>query len=1034
MKQAFLFMLAVFLIVFTPFIVYANQQFSASPSQAEIFGTLLLAETREPIVGASIIVKGTKTGAKSNLEGHFSIQANIGDILVISCIGIESYELKIDRNNLGIITLKAAASSLDEVQIIGYGQTSKRNSTGNISSIKAADIARQPVNNPLLALEASVPGLYITQSTGYAGGGVNVQIQGQNSLSFRVGNDPLYVIDGVPYPSRLLWTTKTVLGTSGTQSPTTLDGLIAGAGSPFSFINPTDIESIDILKDADATAIFGSRAANGAILITTKKGKPGKTKVDFNIQRGWGKVTHMLDLLNTQQYLEMRHEALRNTTSTPGDYDYDLNGTWDTTRYTNWQKKLIGGTAHITNIQGNISGGNENTQFLIGTGYRKETTVFPSDVYDEKASLRFNLNNVSSNQKFRFQLSGAYMVDKNQLLQKDLTNIAVTLAPVAPDLNKSDGSLNWAPDASGNSTWINPLSYLYNRYTVKTTNLMSSAVISYEILPGLDIKTNFGFGSLQSNEIGIEPSLSIPPEFRSFYERTSSFNHGNINSWLIEPQINFKKEIGKGRLEALVGGTIQQNNTTLQTEYGRGYANDLVLGNISNAQNVSNAKQSSSYRYNALFGRINYNWKEKYIINLTARRDGSSRFGLRNQFHNFGAVGIGWIFSNENFAQQNLSILSFGKFRASYGSTGNDQFSDYKYLSAYKNTTVPIPYQGAVGLTPYNLPNSYLQWEETRKLQFGLDLGFLKDRILLNANYYQNRSSNQLLSSPLPIMTGFESIEYRNFPAIVQNYGWEFTLSTTNIRDRDVSWTSNINLSLPKNKLLSFPNLTASSLSNTLIIGEPITTLKIYHAAGVDPATGNYQVVDKDGKPTTYPNPTTDLTARVSPIPHLYGGFENNIQYKGFELDLLIQVVKQVRHNYLFGSSPAGYYYSGTLDLSSANQPISVLDRWQKPGDIKAMPKFDNSSNTASWSNANFSDAAYSDASYIRLRNLSLSWRLPEKWRNKIHLGNARLYILGQNLLTLTNYKGLDPETATPFGLLTLPPLKIWTTGIQVTL
>jgi TonB-linked SusC/RagA family outer membrane protein len=977
----------------------------------------------ESLVGASVSVKNGKKGTLTDEKGMFELKAvPLGAMLEVSYLGYEKREVEIGEGDMVRVEMAVANSKLDEVQVIAYGSTTERLSTGNITIVKAVDIEKQPVTNPLLALEGRVPGLFITQSSGLPGSGVTVRIQGQNSLS--KGNDPLYVVDGVPYASQLLPTLVNILGGSGNTSPTP-----AGNGNPLSFINPNDIESIEVLKDADATAIYGSRAANGAILITTKKGKAGKTKADLNLQNGWGTVTRKLDLLNTQQYLQMRNEAKRNDNAAVLPTDYDINGSWDTTRNTDWQKTLIGGTAQYTNAQGSVSGGNATTQFLIGGGYHRETTVFPGDLADQKGNLHFSINNISANQKFRLQLSGNYQIDNSQLIKVDLTQTAIRLAPNAPAIYNADGTLNWAPLSSGVSTWTNPLSYLYNKYQNKTNNLLGNALLSYQLLPGLAIKSSLGYSSLQTNETGIGALLAVAPENRPATNRTASYANGSINSWIVEPQLDYKQIVGPGRLEALIGSTILQNNNNLQPLFGSGYNSDLVLMDMKSATTITvGTTVASVYKYNAMFGRLNYNLQDKYVLDLTARRDGSSRFGPQNLFHNFGSVGATWIYTQEPFVQKTLPFLSFGKLKASYGTTGNDQIGDYSFLNLYSTPGgISVPYEAATGLAPTSLSNPYLEWEETRKLQFGIDLGMLANRVLINADYYYNRSSNQLASYALPYITGFNSIT-RNFPGTVQNSGWEFSTNTT-LAKRKFSWTANINLTLPQNKLVAFPNLATSSSSSTLAIGQPITIVKAFHFLGADAATGLYQFEDSHGNPTSNPNSLTDKTVVINTAPKFYGGFENSFRYKGFELDILFQFVKQKGLNYFFGYRPGEFY--GTSNIS--NQPVSVLNRWQKPGDISPVERFNsNASLVLPWLNASgSSDAAFSDASYIRLKNLSLSWQLPDGLKKKAHLEGCRIYIQGQNLLTFTRYRGLDPEN---LSTISLPPLRVLTVGIQVTL
>ena len=979
----------------------------------------------EPLAGATVTVKNGKKGAITDRLGYFEIKNVRGDaILEITYAGYQRLEVTIKGDELISVRMTLANNTLDNVQVIAYGQTTQRLSTGDISTVNSADIEKQPVDNPLLALEGRVPGLFITQSTGLSGSGITVQIQGQNSI--QNGNNPFYVIDGVPYVSELLPNLGGILQNSQANTKFAAN---SQAGNPLSYINPADIESISVLKDADATAIYGSRAANGAILITTKKGKAEQARVDFNLQQGIGQVTRKLNLLNTRQYLEMRHEGLNNDGIIPslanGDYDLLL---WDTTRYTNWQKALIGGTAQYTNLSTTVSGGNTATQYLVGGTYHRQTTVFPGNFADQKGSLHFNLNNISANQRFRLQLTANYLIDDNRLPGTDLTGDAISLAPDAPPLYNSDGSVNWAPDASGTSSFIvNPAAVILNTYINKANNLISNSVISYQILPGLEIRSNFGYTNMQQNETATQPLSSTPPEYRAYSQANAQYSSNNINSWIIEPQVGYKQVIGKGKLDVLIGSTIEQNNSNGEIFYGSGYNSDLGLANIANASNITVSSTAAVYKYNALFGRVSYNWSDKYLINLSARRDGSSRFGPTEQFHDFAAAGIGWVFSKEQFISDNLPFISFGKLRASYGTTGNDQIGDYQFLSQYSPVIAQVPYQGASGLIPTNLTNPYLEWEETKKAEGGLDLSFIKDRILLNATYFQNRSSNQLLGYTLPIITGFSSIT-RNLPATVQNTGLEFTLNTINVKTKDFTWSTRVNLTIPRNKLVAFPNLATSSYASFFVVGRPLAVRKVFHLIGVNDTTGIYQFADSKGNPTYNPTYGTDNNVIVSTAPKFYGGFENEITYKGFELNFLFQFVKQVGSNYRFGGLYPGFFNSGI-----SNQPTWVLDRWQKPGDNASIQKYSSGLGLflPFYYAAYLSDGAYSDASYIRLRNLSFSWQLPKTWDKSAHLQNVRIFVQGLNLLTLTHYKGMDPENMSTSSL---PPLRVLTGGLQISL
>ncbi|NLR81430.1 SusC/RagA family TonB-linked outer membrane protein [Chitinophaga eiseniae] len=970
-----------------------------------------------PIPGAVVRLKDTKRGAITNPDGSFKMgDVEVGNTLIITSIGFESTQFLITNKNV-LIHLKSYTTILDEKVVIAYGSTTKKLNTGNITSIKGNEIEKQPVGDALLALQGRVAGVEIQQASGLPGSGVTVRIQGVNSL--RNGNDPFYVIDGVPYISQLLPTNNQSAGTSGIPGIT---------GNPLNYINLADIESIEILKDADATAIYGSRAANGAILITTKKGKVGEVRTNATVQTGWSEIGHMINMLNTKDYLAMRREALKNDGTTPSAYDWDLNGDWDTTRNTNWQKYLIGHPAQFTDIQTSVSGGTKQTQFLVGTGYNKQNTVMPGRFTDTKGSLHFNINSTSTNQKFKLQLSASYLFDNNKLPATDLTPAAVWTAPNAPNPYKPDGSFNWQPNVNGSTTFFfNPIAPLGIKSTNKTNNLTSNMVLSYEIIPGLNLINAVGYNNMSTNELLVSPLSNKAPEYLVLFNnnRYSQFLTNSINSWLIDPRIEYKRPINRGQLNTVLGTTISQQNSNQKNILAYGFNNDLAIEDLASATSLQGTTINTVYKYNAIYIRINYNWLDKYIVNLTARRDGSSRFGPASQFHNFGAIGAAWIFTQEPFIQRIFPFFSFGKIRGSYGTTGNDQISDYLFLDLYQSQTVSgNSYQNSLGLTAIRLTNPYLQWEETKKLQFGLELGILKDRMLFTANYNRNRSSNQLLDFRLPIITGFTSVT-RNLPAVVQNKGWEFTISSTNIKNKNLLWTTSINLTIPKNQLLSY---FGSDHYNFIKVGQPLSMQQVFNYAGLNDTTGLYEFRDSKGNLTYQPSDPTDKTVIVNSDPKFYGGLQNTVNYKGFSVNFLFQFYKKTAYDVVtYGIN--GYVYPGNGNYGRGNQSTLVLDRWQKEGDKATHQAFsaDGSKNLSFIGNSN---AAWVDASYIKLKNIFISWELPSKWKDAIHLQSAKVFIQGQNLFTITKYPGFDPETPT----ISLPPLRVITFGAQIIL
>lgn len=996
--------------------------------QQDLTGTVLDTAGR-PIAGANVSVVGSSNKrAATDGNGRFTIKdaPNAGSLLV-TIIGYESQTVPFYSSSVKI-TLKNSVSPLDEVRVIAYGTTSKRLTTGNSSGITSKDIETQPINNPLLALAGRTPGVTVTQVSGLPGSGVTIRIQGINSISR--GNDPFYVVDGVPYIQQLLPTLGGAQGASGDI----VSGVINGSGNPFSYLNPADIESIEVLKDADATAIYGSRAANGAILITTKKGQSGKTNLDATYQTGFSKVANRLDLLNTQEYLMMRKEAYTNdglaiptaTSGAKNSGNYDLT-VWDQNRYTDWQKVLIGNTSRYTDAQASLSGGSNTTSFRFNAGYHKEGTVLPGKFNDEKGSFGLAVNHISVNQKLKIQFTANYLMDNNQLPTVDITYRALKLAPNAPALYDGTGGINWQRILSSNgidsvSTYTdNPLIALGQKYQNKTNNLVSSFNVSYNILNGLTLRSNFGYTSTVTDELTQRPLTAVTPEIRIRDFRVGSYTNGSINSWIIEPQANYYHSLAGGKLEALIGTTFQSRSSNLRGFDGQGYNTDVEIANYQAASVLTGRTPVQAlYRYSAAFARLNYNWQDRYIINFTARRDGSSRFGIENQMHNFGAVGAAWIFTSEDFAKRMLPGLSFGKLRASYGTTGNDQIGDYGYLNLYNNVFASLAYQGITAIKANKHLNPYLQWELTKKFQAGIDLGFIQDRVLFSANYYRNRSSNQLVNYALPIMTGFSSVE-RNFPATVENSGWEFSLNTENIKRNGFSWTSAVNLTIGRNKLVAFPGIATSTYANSLIVGESSRMKRYSEFAGVNPTTGVYQYYSATKNIVSAPNSTTDRTYIFDPLPKFFGGFQNTISYKGFQLDALFQFVKQRALGYERGI--------GITGLINFNQPTSVLQRWQKDGDATTVQKF--STSLFNFPDMQGSNSALIDASYIRLKNLSMSYSLPKNWISKAHLQNLRLFIHGQNLFTITKYDGLDPEN---LNIQALPPLRVWSFGVNATL
>jgi TonB-linked SusC/RagA family outer membrane protein len=975
-----------------------NQSIS---QQNQISGTIT--DGTSPLPGVSIAVKGKpKSATISDFNGQYILSASPNDTLVATFMGFKTAIIPINGKKIINIQLQEDITTLQEVRVnAGYYTVKESELTGSIAKITSKDIEKQPVNNPLAALQGRMTGVNIIQATGTPGGGFDIQIRGMNSMRTE-GNAPLYVVDGVPYSSQSL-------GFSSASS-----GILAGTTSPLNGINPSDLESIEVLKDADATAIYGSRGANGVVLITTKKGKEGKTKFNLNAYTGFGKLTRTMNLMNTEQYLSMRREAFANDGSTEYPVNaYDVNGKWDQNRDTNWQNELIGGTAETNNIQATISGGSSGTQYLVSGTMHKETTVFPGDAKYGKGAVHTSLTHSTEDGLFKINFSANYNTDKNVLPPSDLTYKAAVLAPNAPALYDANGNLNWE-----NNTWSNPLASLNGRYTANTATLIANTVLSYQLLQGLELKTSLGYTDNRVEESRINPSTMYNPAFGFGSERSTLYvNNASSHSWTIEPQLNWQKKVGGGEINMLAGATFQDQKSSQLSQTGSGFPSNGLIYNLAAAARLKIASNHfMQYKYQAFFGRINYNWKSKYIINATGRRDGSSRFGPGNRFANFGAVGAAWVFSKEVFINNNNnSFLSFGKLRASYGTSGNDQIGDYQFLDTYNVTG--NNYNGVIGVQPSRLFNPAFGWETNKKLEAAIELGFLDDRIFLTAAYYRNRSSNQLVGIPLAGTTGFSSVQ-ANLDATVQNTGLELELRTVQFRRRNFNWTTNLNLTIPKNKLLEFPNLESSPYANSYVIGQSISIQKVYHYTGINPQTGLYTFEDYDGDgQISSPN---DQRWIEDTAPKWFGGFANQWNYKNWAMDFLFQFVRQKARNYLYNTSWAG---------DMVNQPVAIGNHWPANGTTSETQLYttgENGEALDAWSRYSNSNATISDASYIRLKSISLSYTIPTKGSQ---ISTARVYLQAQNLLTFTKYKGADPENQSSFFI---PPLRQIALGIQL--
>ncbi|MBL1410210.1 SusC/RagA family TonB-linked outer membrane protein [Sphingobacterium faecale] len=950
-----------------------------------------------PLVGASIRVKGTKLATTTNHQGEFRLHDVADDaVLVISFVGYTSREIPV-RAEIGTIVLHLTKSDLDEVMInAGYYTVKDRERTGSISKITSKEISQQPVANPLAAMQGRMAGVHITQNSGTPGGGFDIQIRGRNSLRTE-GNDPLYIINGVPYSSK-------------STSDQALSGLLFSMGnvSPLNSINPNDIESIEVLKDADATAIYGSRGSNGVVLITTKSGTSDKTTFSMQSTTSVSTLSKSLDLMNTEEYLKMRMDAFANDgiTTYPSNA-YDVNGTWDQNRYTNWQQEFFGRKPVSQNAQFSIGGGSGRTSFLLNASHRYEQTTFVEKFGYKRSSFSFNLRHESKNKRFEVQMSVMKSGQNNHQMATDSFG-KIFLAPNSPTLYTEDGDLNWEKN-----TFDNPLASLNSQYFSKVSDFTSQVDLSYKLHS--DFKIRLSAGAIQQQNI---ENKTLPHTiYNPSYGLTSEFSSNSTttlkrNNWIIEPKIEWLKQKKVGKWSALIGATFESRNQDIFSLTASDFLSNDFIFNMANGKNTQIKNDSEIvYKYTAVYGRLNYTVSDKYLINLTGRRDGSSRFGPNNRFANFGAVGAAWLFSREKLFEAS-SWLSFGKIRASYGIAGSDLIGDYQYLNTFIVSSQR--YDGKVILDPFKLYNADFSWESNKKMEVAMELEFFNGSLSSTISYYRNRSSNQLVGIPLSAVTGFNSVQ-ANLNATVQNTGYESTLKSVNFSNNKFSWTSELNFSIPRNKLISFPNLEESSYANSYVVGMPITIKKVYNYLGVNKLSGLYEFEDtnQDGRI----NAEDKNTVANIGIKY-FGGLNNHFNYKKFSIDFLLQFVKQSNYNY-------DYYFPSSGDMSNRQRWALNYFSLDNP-DAKYQKPSTGVNNLAVQAANNFkeSNAVIEDASFFRFKTIQLAYVLPNIFNQNNTLS---IYFQGNNLFTISNFIGSDPEAK---GVL-LPGLKTFSFGFN---
>ena len=980
----------------------------------------------EVLGNASVVVKGTLKGTFTKADGTFVLEnMKPEDLLKVSFIGYQAVEISIKGQEKLTIVLQEADNQLDEVVAQGYSNTTKRLSTSSVSKVSSAELGRQTEMNPLLALQGRVPGMVVTPTTTYAASSIEIDLRGKSLLSGQSGR-PLIVIDGSP------------LYVGSNQGAANGDGPAQGMAAGFSpaysqnplyGLNPKDIESIEILKDVGATSIYGSAGANGVILITTKRGKAGSNNVEVNASTGFSRLTRYWNMLTTPQYLEMRREAFKNDGIIPTPQNAPDLLVWDTTRQVDWQKEIWGKMGSNFSANAVISGGTAQFTHRLSANYNTSSDITTASGSNDVIGVSAALDHRSRDSRFHLGFTANYYYTKSDIVR---TPSISTLPPNAPPVYDETGGLNWAAyNAVGQAAFLESFVWMPTPVLSKTNSISANLRLKYEILRGLNLIASVGYNRNDNDMEMFKTIKSQNPA--SFPIGQALYGKSKSNNWTIEPQASYENTLlGKARISVVTGATIRQEFRENVSIYAGGYSNDALIRVLSPGNIWAITNERNPYKYAGIFGRMGITWDNKYVLELSGRRDGSSRFGPGRRYGNFGAIGLAWIASDEQWLKKILApVISFLKFNANTGTAGQDGGSDYQYLSRWGQSFGMLTYDDIdpmIALQPFN--QDY-HWQLTRELNLGMDLRFFRNNLSLAVNYYRKRVGNQLTQNPTPFITGFPTV-FGNWNATVQNEGWEAMFSATPVRTKNFSWTLSVNAAINRNKLLEYPDFENSPFARTLTVGKSTTEKYLLHYVGVDPMTGWYQFEDynKDGwiknNPNVIPGIADDNRYVFEQMPRVTGGMSHSFNYKSFSLNLSFDYRIQDGRNAFAGMLPSGL--PGTL----GNIPVELFNhRWKQPGDNALYAKFSTQSAPQHQFGATTggSTLTYTDASFLRFRNINFSYTLPEKWLQRLGMKNGSLNITTNNLFVITRYKGIDPEIQT-FG--SMPPLKTVTAGFSV--
>jgi TonB-dependent starch-binding outer membrane protein SusC len=958
-------------------------------------------QTGEVLPGANVYIEGTTTGVSTDVNGKFSLQVPVGtQVIVCSYIGYQKITATIEVAKGQIIVQDFAITEdnlqLDEVVVVGYGTERKRNITSSITSVKSAEIANIPVENFGKALQGRTPGVMIKSDNGLPGGAVTFRIRGTSSIL--ASSEPLYVVDGVPAVS---------------GSFTDANGF-PDKSNVLAQIDPGDIASIEILKDASAAAIYGARSANGVVLITTKQGKMGegkqKTNINFDYYAGWSQETRRLSILDASQYLALTKEAYFNSYPDKTEEDYYKNlpyGIYNTDMSfeqnkaiidnysTNWLDQALH-KGFLQNASLSASGGGQKTQFFISGSYYGEDG-FIIDNRFQRINGRINLTHTASERfKFGGNVGLSYTINNRVPTgwAGGLGTAQSRSLPIMPVYDSLGGY--FAPKASNGTNIVasrNDLDYSANTFSV-----IGNFFAEFNFTKWLSVREEFGLNNIYLREYKYEGPITHDPV-------TATDRRINIESYTNLISLNAAKTFNsKHNITAFAGLQVTNSNQYGVSLTGQNFPNPS-LQQPGSASIITGTNWTSAYGFLSIIGRATYAYNDKYYFTISLRDDASSRFGPDSKWGLFPAASVGWTITEEKFMPKSLiKVLTYFKLRASYGITGNAEIGEYQYL----NTYYAASYNGdpAIRLSTTG-GDPKLHWEQTSQTDVGMDFGLWQGRISGGFDYYYKYTSDMLLNVNVPQTSGISRVMTN--VGTMENHGIEMFITTNNLVKK-FKWQTEFNLSHNKNKILDIEGqiIAGENFGNNYAQeGYPVGAWRLVEYYGVDPETGKELFVLNDGSigfwDDSDPNFFDDNAKIVgNPYPTWFGGINNIFSWKGFDASVLI--------TYQWGCDvyrDDGKFLQGGSIGANWNQMTSIENRWQKPGDIAETPQL-------LWNNfySNHNSTRYlDDGSFVRLKTVTIGYTIPSSWSKKIGMNSVRVFFNAQNwVLIWTNYTGWDPE------------------------